>query len=208
MFWLISCQVIEIFKPTLNQLLIGMWVGCWNRKYFSLFWIFSEKGNDEMRTNPWITNCTSNQITIFSQHKSSKVAKECFKLNKPMHQATSHVRYSEKETASQKLQTSWEAEFSKHQVKTGYKFCHCMELKVDSEWWKLKGVPWINQCIRLQHMCAMQCIVSTTFTGSDVLGEWVSVPDLVILNSVQCKVTCIDSHWRRRNARRQKDGLT
>ena len=91
---------------------------------------------------------------------------------------------------------------------TSYKFCHCMELKFDSEWWKLKGVPWINQCIRLQHMCAMQCIVCTTFTGSDVLGEWVSVPDLVILNSVQCKVTCIDSHWRRGNARRQKDGLT
>ena len=84
-----------------------------------------------------------------------------------------------------------------------------MELKIDEEWWKLKGVPWINQCIRLQHMCAMQCIVSTTFTGSDVLGEWVSVPNLVILNSAHCTVQSdVHTHLVHTDAKEMHDRKT
>ena len=91
----------------MNKLLIGM-----KRKYSFLFWIFLEKGNKENIFWEPILGLW----TISSLNESSKVAKNRFTLNKPMHQATLHVLFSEKEMASQKLQTFWEAEFDKHQI--------------------------------------------------------------------------------------------
>jgi len=91
-------------------------VPCCPPLYSQIKYIKYKENNNILRANAWIINYIINQITISSQHNSSKVVKEWFKLNKPMHQATSHVRYSKKETASQKLQTFWEAEFNKYQI--------------------------------------------------------------------------------------------